>query len=410
MDRAGGVGLVGGALALEVGHECHAAGTGRCSKREVGQLLVRDAEHPGCGVEDPRGIEGRDQRQEPAGRVGEPGDGARRVTHGRVGDGARHARRTDRDDHVTHHGAEAEGGGGVVAGAGAEQCARRHREPGLGGAEDPRHDRVVAQAELEEVTAVLTGRGRPVAGAARITAVGDQRVEGGRAGELPGQPVVREADGGRARGVVGLVVAEPAQLGDRERRDRHQPDRVDPGLRSAELVDQVERGLGGAGVVPEQSRAYDGSVGVEADHAVLLAADGDRVDVVEPARGLDGLLERVPPRIRMHLGALRVGSVTAAHERTGLRIADDDLAGLGRGVDPGNEWHVPDPITSPIDGLSGCAPCAMHPENRSPSSTAASRPRSSRWARACAPSPPTATTWSPAGRQARCARARAARC
>ena len=183
-------------------------------------------------------------------------------------------------------------------------------------------------------------RRRPVAGAARVAAVGDQGVQRLRAGELPGQPVVGQADGRRTCGVLGLVVAQPAQLGDGERRDRHQPDRVHPRPGTAELVDQVEGGLRGAGVVPQQRRSYDGAGLVEADHAVLLAADRDRRDVVEPAGGRDRLLERVPPGVRVHLGALGMGGGPAADQLTGVRVADDHLAGLGRGVDPGDERHA----------------------------------------------------------------------
>ena len=180
---------------------------------------------------------------------------------------------------------------------------------------------------------------------------------------------MRQADGGRTRGVLRLVVAQPAQLGDRERRDRHQPDRVHPRRRAAELVDQVEGGLRGAGVVPQQRRAYDGAGLVEADHAVLLAADRDRRDVVEPAGGRDRLLERVPPGVGVHLGALGMGGGPAADQRTGVRVADDDLAGLGRGVDPGDERHAADCVR--------VRACATRPDRTWSSATPPTGPRSS---------------------------------
>ena len=56
----------------------------------------------------------------------------------------------------------------------------------------------------------------------------------------------------------------------------------------AELADQVGGRTGGADVVPEQRVPDDVAVLVEADHAVLLAADGERRDVVEAAGGRRG--------------------------------------------------------------------------------------------------------------------------
>ena len=73
---------------------------------------------------------------------------------------------------------------------------------------------------------------------------------------------------------------------------------------------------------------------------MLLPADRDGGDVVEPAGRRDRGLERVPPGLGGDLGALGVGRVTGADDRAGLGVADDDLAGLGGGVDPRDEWHV----------------------------------------------------------------------
>ena len=74
---------------------------------------------------------------------------------------------------------------------------------------------------------------------------------------------------------------------------------------------------------------------------MLLTADGDRLDVVEATGSRGGLLEGVPPRVRVHLGAVGMGGRAAADELTALRVTDDDLAGLGGGVDPCDECHEP---------------------------------------------------------------------
>ena len=86
---------------------------------------------------------------------------------------------------------------------------------------------------------------------------------------------MRQADGRGAGGRLGLVVAQPAQLGDRQRRDRDAAHRVGPRLRTAELVDQVGRGVRAERVSFHSSAGRTTPAGlVEADHAVLLAAHG----------------------------------------------------------------------------------------------------------------------------------------
>jgi hypothetical protein len=156
---------------------------------------------------------------------------------------------------------------------------------------------------------------------------------------------VGEGDGGDPGGVLRLGVAQPAQLRDGQRRDRHGADRLRPGggagLRVAvpELADEVHGRLGGAGVVPEQRLADDGAVRVEHDHAVLLPAHRDGGDVVQAAGVRDGGLQRLPPAVGVDLGAVRVGRAAGAHQGTGLGVAHDDLAGLGGRVHPGDQRH-----------------------------------------------------------------------
>ncbi|GMA29111.1 hypothetical protein GCM10025874_23640 [Arenivirga flava] len=71
-------------------------------------------------------------------------------------------------------------------------------------------------------------------------------------------------------------------------------------------------------------------LGVERDEAVLLAADGDRRDVVQPSRVVDGREQRLPPALGVDLGALGMRRPPTAHEPPGREIAHDDLAALGR--------------------------------------------------------------------------------
>ncbi len=157
---------------------------------------------------------------------------------------------------------------------------------------------------------------------------------------------MREADGGGAVGVGRLGVGEPPELGRGEGGDRDDADGIGPRLPAGGLVavaefgDQVGRGPGGTDVVPEQRVPDDGAVLVEADHAVLLAADGDRGDVGEPAGGRRGGGEGLLPGAGSDLGAAGDGARGPPHELAGVRVADHDLAGLRRGVDPRDEGHL----------------------------------------------------------------------
>ena len=208
-----------------------------------------------------------------------------------------------------------ERGGHVVAGARRDEHAVRGVPGDVGRAEHGRQlRRPAAEGVAQDVEPVgVVGR-REVAGAGRVAAVGDRVA----AGELPGQPVVREQHARDAVGELGLVVGQPAQLRDGEAGDRHRTDGLGPDGRAAELVDEVERRLRGAGVVPQQRGPDDVVVLVEGDHAVLLTADADGLDVVEQA--LRGLAEGVPPGGGVDLGALRVRRAAGA----------DDLAGFAR--------------------------------------------------------------------------------
>ncbi len=200
----------------------------------------------------------------------------------------------------------------------------------------------MAERGDEHLAVVLAGRRVPVSGARGIRPVGHELIEAGALGpeptQPPGQPVVRQGDGGDASRVLGLVVAQPAQLRDRERRDRHEAGAVGQGC-GPELADQVFRRLRGTGVVPQQGVADDASLGIEGDQAVLLPADRPGLDVIEATGIRDGRLQRDPPCLGIDRRAIGMRSAAGAHDGTRLGVDDDDLAGLGRGVDPENECH-----------------------------------------------------------------------
>ena len=167
------------------------------------------------------------------------------------------------------------------------------------------------------------GDAREVAGAAGVGAVRDQVGQVARrrsepAAQPPRQPVVRQAHRRRRRGVLLLVLGEPAQLGDGERGDGDAADGVGP-LLGAQLRDEVRGRLGRARVVPQQRGPHDGSALVEAHHPVLLAADGDRGDVVEPPGGGERLIQgaspRPPGRPRCRRGAARAPAGPARPSR-----------------------------------------------------------------------------------------------
>ena len=342
VQRAGRVGPVRGALALEVGHEDEAVGARRGGERELGQLVVVDAEHPRGRVEHPGGVE-RARRAAGSGRSRRRSRRRRRSgpPPATVGDRAHDARGADRHDDVARLGPEPERGGGVVARARAEHRAGRGGPAGSAGAERP----AARTASCPSASRSRSSRyspvgGRPVAGAARVAAVGDQRVERRctPASRQVSQSCGRQTAATRA-GVVGLVLGQPAQLGDRERRDRHRPDGLGPrgcpaspppssSIRSsAARAERVSfHSSAGRTTSPSSSRQH---------HAVLLPADGDGRDVVEAAGR-----RRPPAASACHQasGSTSVpsgcGARPCADERAGLGVADDDLARLRRASRP----------------------------------------------------------------------------
>ena len=339
MEARGRVGQVRGALALEVRDEHDAARAGLGREREVGEPVVVDAEERGDRASSTRAAlsVAMSGRQSPPASA-KPATVPRGVGDGCVGDGENRAARADRHHDVAGRGAEPERGAGVVARARTDQHAGRCASGRLRRAEHARqHDRrasepVVAgrtasgapEGALEQVEVVRTGRRAPVRRAARVGAVGGQRVEVGAeralvrravAAQPPGQPVVGEGDGGDPGRVRRLGVAQPAQLGRRERGDGHDADAARVlGAPTSSIRSSAACALR----VSFQSRAsrMTWPCGVEHDHAVLLSGDRDRGDVVEAAGLGDRGLQRIPPRTRgrprCRPGARRARSARAA--------------------------------------------------------------------------------------------------
>ena len=161
VQRAGGVGLVGRALALEVGDQDEPVGPGRRGQRERAEAGVVDAEHPRGGVEHARGVERAGEREEAAGGVGEPGDEPGPVG-GRLPPRSPRRRPEVPMDTATSPSTmpRASAARGVVARTGAQHGAAggaAARPPGATDAAAGRRVDVAAQREREQVAAVVVG-------------------------------------------------------------------------------------------------------------------------------------------------------------------------------------------------------------------------------------------------------------
>ena len=210
-----------------------------------------------------------------------------------------------------------------------------------------------------------------------------------------------------AREHVGLVLAQPRELRDRERRHRHRADRVGPRLRAPRSYQRVglRRRLG---VVPELGRPQHPALVVEHDHAVLLARHADRLDV---AAVLVEQRRQRCPTIRRGSCSLRGGTVGGCGrwpDRTSSPVSASRTSSLQDCV----EESIPaTSVTRPPRALRRRRPrtrAARHPPRRRrrrsrwrrpvparpPARPRASAPRngSSRKSNASAASPPTTTS------------------
>src|SRR5215204_5545347 len=103
---------------------------------------------------------------------------------------------------------KAQSGGHVVAGSGSEGHAVRSGADDLVRCGHSRHCQVVADAELDEVTAVGVGRRVEVAGTRGVAAVRDGLKR--PSADLPGQPVMGKDYTGCPGSIVGLAPGTPA--------------------------------------------------------------------------------------------------------------------------------------------------------------------------------------------------------
>ena len=150
----------------------------------------------------------------------------------------------------------------------------------LGRAEHPRDDGGRPSARSSRSGRYSPGGRRPVAGAAGVAAVGDaaRRAPAAPASRQVSQSCGRQTAAVRAA-FVRLVLGQPAQLGDGERGDRApaRPRRPTPPAGSPPPSSSIRSVAAPADRVSFHSsagRTTSPSV-VEADHAVLLPADGD---------------------------------------------------------------------------------------------------------------------------------------
>ena len=367
---------VGRALAGEVGQEQEPVGAGRHGSGllqqrreriavagvERGDLVAVPGQSTARGQDDAHqvvaaGNRGAERVERTLGV-----DARRRAVHEQ---GARGADRADAMPVLDQAGADR--GAGIVAAAGDHGRAGRQAGRGgslggqpagdLGPLEHPRQqvrrhlqggqdlDAVVAAGEVEEQ------------GAGRVRGVGRVLAGEPQADEVLGQEQLGDPGGG-----VGLLVAQPQQLG-----------RLHPGAgavagdRDQPLAPEPALDLGafgvGAGVVPQQGRADRRALAVEEHRAVHLAGEADPGEVVsgemwgEFAQHGD---RRGPPGLWLLLGPAgaggeqRVGAVGAGEHGAVCR-QNDALGTTGADVDADGDsrsGHVP---SSPLSRRSRLA-------------------------------------------------------
>ena len=333
-----------------------APGTRLGSQRQIAEALAVHSEHPGRRVEDPRGVQRAGQRQVMAGCVGKAGDGSRGVGRARGRDSRNHARGTQGNGGLSDGQAEAESGSCIVTATGPEE----HMAPArtfvamAGTVARPKDVRkhqlrdrrlVPPQSKREEVASVTARNGVEVTRARGIGAVCCQLIQRRRTREPPCQPVMRQRHRCDSGCCLGLMVPQPAQLGDGESGDRHGPDGIRPPQGAvhraafAQLINEVSGSPRGSRVIPQQGRADHVSVDVKTRQAVLLTTDRHGLDVVKATGLTKCLAQGLPPVFRIDLGAGGMGRSPLANEARCLGVANDDLARLGGGVNTSDERH-----------------------------------------------------------------------
>ena len=331
------------------GHEREPAGARLGGEGQAAELVEVDAQQPGDRVEHARRVQGRHERQEVPARVGEARDRAGRVDRALLADTANTVPDVPIETTTSPGWASSPSAAPALSPAPGPTRRPSGSVDPLVGPEHARQQRVVPERRDEEVAVVAAGRGVPVAGARGIRSVGHELVEHGSERRLAAGPKPRRRQVSQSCGSA-TAATRAAFSGSWSRSQRSfvivndatgtRPVRC-ASVVGAELRDQVGRGAGRAGVVPQQRGTDDATLGVEHDHAVLLPADRPGRDVVEcRRRSAIADLQGVPPGGRVDLGAVRVRGTAGAHDGAGRGIRHDDLAGLRRRVDAHDECHV----------------------------------------------------------------------
>ena len=150
-------------------------------------------------------------------------------------------------------------------------CTIDHLMPATEGVRGGQQIAVVAVGHGLPCRVRTPGIRRPVPGARGIRPVRDEFFEHGTASRLaartvasqpPRQPIVRECDCRHSGCVLGFVIAQPPELRDGERGDRHET-RAPSKVLSTEFGDEIGRRPGGPGVVPQQRGTDDATIGIQ---------------------------------------------------------------------------------------------------------------------------------------------------
>ena len=150
--------------------------------------------------------------------------------------------------------------------------------------------------------------------------------------DSPTQPVVGQAYCRDLPCVLRLIVCKPAQFRDRKRGDGDEARSVGPptspsfAISISAFKDQLPRGLGASGVIPQKRRADDLTSLIQADHSVLLPAHAERAHVIQSASRAHGLEEGIPPRLRVDFTSIGVRCTTLSNDLSASGVVDNDLA------------------------------------------------------------------------------------
>ncbi len=213
---------------------------------------------------------------------------------------------------------------------------------------------------------------------------------------LPGEPeanvILREQNVRDPPVDLGLVPAQPEELGGGEARKRTVSGQLDQTTQADALLDLGALGAG-ALIVPEDRRPQHRVVVAEGDEAVHLAREAERV-AVPPAELGQGRLARPPPVLGILLGPARVRGrervlVLDAGEHF-TRRRDRDRLDAGRADVQSGEPHAPSAAyTSSYARTASFCACAAR---RAASSILAATPSMNRHCRTLRSTAPTASS------------------